>query len=190
MFALCGPPQSLEHICGIPLQKYAAHCGIIFALWGPPHSFTGLTRSVHMPPLGDPLAATVNDQGLFDITAFCGWAGGLFTCWESSGLCTKLMGRCVVAGSVDWIVSLWVLRGWRDGVEGYPCGGANNGGIMHNTRITCSENRSVDMGREALHIWTHLPCGRPRPHGNLQLVRELIVFSQYPWTGVKTNSHG
>ena len=77
MFALCGPPQSLEHICGIPLQKYVAHCGIIFALWGPPHSFTGLTRSVHMPPLGDPLAATVNDQGVFDITAFCGWAGGL-----------------------------------------------------------------------------------------------------------------
>ena len=70
MFALCGPPQSLEPICGIPLQKYVARWGIVFALCGPPQSFTGHTRSVHMPPLGNPLAATVNVQELlFDLPA-------------------------------------------------------------------------------------------------------------------------
>ena len=31
-------------------------------------------------------------------------------------------------------------------MEGYPWGGANNVGIMHNTRITYSKNRSLDMG--------------------------------------------
>ena len=102
----------------MPLQKCVARWGIVFALCGPPQSFTGHTRTVHMPQLGNPLAATVNVQELlFDLPTIMAhhrhFAGGrgVQTCWESECLGTKLMGRCVVAGRVDWIGSLWVLRG-------------------------------------------------------------------------------